>query len=90
MKTVFSCLIISVLSLIVTGIITSIWWFLIIYLVFIFLFFFVIEIRINCSHCPYYAENGKFFLDCPGNNVFPKIWKFNPKPIRPIEKIGSI
>jgi hypothetical protein len=88
-KTVFSFLIIAVLGLIVTGFFTKIWWFLIIYLIFIILFFSVIEIRINCTHCPYYAENKKF-LNCPGNNFLPKIWKFNPKPIRPIEKIGTI
>lgn len=89
MKTVFSFIIIAVLGLIVTGIITGFWWLLAIYIIFIVLFFFVIEIRINCSHCPYYAENKKT-LNCPGNNFFPKIWKFNPKPISPIEQTGSI
>lgn len=89
MKTVFSFVIISVLGLIATGIITDFWWLLVIYIIFIILFFFVIEVRINCSHCPYYAENKKF-LNCPGNNFFPKIWKFNPKPISTIEKIGSM
>jgi hypothetical protein len=53
------------------------------------LFFFVIEVRITCSHCPYYAKDEKF-LNCPGNNFFPKIWKYNPKPISIIEQIGSI
>ena len=89
MKTVFSFITIAVLGLIVTGVITSLWWFLIVYIIFIVLFFFVIENKINCSHCPYYAENKKL-LNCPGNNFFPKIWNFNPKPISPIEKTGSI
>jgi len=89
MKTVFSFVIIAFIGLIITGIITNTWWFLVIYILFIGLFFFLIETRINCSHCPYYAEHKKF-LNCPGNSFFPKIWKFNPKPISPIEKAGSI
>ena len=89
MKIVFSFIITAVLGLITAGIITDFWWLLVIYITFIFLFFFVFEIRFTCSHCPYYAENKKF-LNCPGNNFFPKIWKFNLKPISFIEKIGSI
>ncbi len=88
MKTVFSFIIIATFGLIITGKITNFWWLLLIYIIFIVLFFFIIEIKLNCSHCPYYAENKKF-LNCPGNNFFPKIWKYNPKPISPIEKFGS-
>ena len=89
MKTVFSFVIIAISGLIVNGLVTGMWWFLVVYIIFIVLFFFVIEVRINCSHCPYYAENKKR-LNCPGNNFFPKIWRFNSKPITPIEKAGTI
>jgi hypothetical protein len=89
MKTVFSYVLIAILGLVVTGILTGNWIILIIFLIFIGLFFFVIEIKINCSHCPYYAENKKT-LNCPGNNFFPKLWKYNPKPISLGEQIGSI
>jgi hypothetical protein len=89
MKTVFSFILIAILGLIVTGILTGLWLLFILYIIFILLFFFIIEVKINCSHCPYYAENKKF-LNCLGNNFFPKIWKFNPKPISHIEQIESI
>lgn len=89
MLVVFSSVIIGTYSLFIVGKITDIWWILIFYIIFILLFFFVIETRINCTHCPYYAEN-KRHLDCPGNNFFPKIWKYNPKPINAYEKIGSL
>jgi hypothetical protein len=89
MKTIFSFIIIALLGLISTGFITNIWWLLVLYFVFIVLFFFLVETRVTCSHCPYYAENKKL-LNCTGNNFFPKIWKFNPKPINKTEKIISI
>jgi MFS family permease len=88
MLAVFSSLIIGVFGLIITGLIISNWWILTFYIVFIILFFFVIEIRITCSHCPYYAQKSKH-LDCPGNNIFLKIWKFHPEPMNHYEKVGS-
>jgi MFS family permease len=88
MLVVFSSLVIGVFGLIITGLIISNWWILTFYIVFIILFFFVIEIRITCSHCPYYAQKSKH-LDCPGNNIFLKIWKFHPEPMNRYEKVGS-
>jgi len=88
MLTVFSSLIIGIFGLVITGLIIGSWWILIFYIVFICLFFFVIEIRLTCSHCPYYAQNSKH-LDCTGNNIFPKIWKFHPEPMKRYEKVGS-
>ncbi len=88
MLAVFSSLIIGVFGLIIIGLIIDNWWILIFYIVFIFLFFFVIEISLTCSHCPYYAQKSRH-LDCPGNNIFPKIWKFHPEPMRRYEKVGS-
>ena len=88
MLAVFSSIIIGVLGLIITGLIISNWWILTFYIVFVILFFFVIENRLTCSHCPYYAQKSKH-LDCPGNNIFPKIWKFHPEPMKRYEKFGS-
>ena len=88
MLAVFSSLIFGVFGLVITGLIIGSWWILIFYIVFIFLFFSVIEIRLTCSHCPYYAQKSNH-LDCPGNNIFPKIWKFHPEPMKHYEKIGS-
>jgi hypothetical protein len=47
------------------------------------------EIRILCSHCPYYAEPGPF-LRCIGNYGLPKVWKYNPNPISTSEKIQLV
>ena len=47
------------------------------------------EIRILCSHCPYYAEPGPFFR-CIANYGLPKVWKYNPKPISTSEKIQFV
>jgi hypothetical protein len=51
------------------------------------LFFFELwEIRILCSHCPYYAEKGTV-LHCIANYGSLKVWKYHPEPISTSEKI---
>ncbi|MCK4777040.1 MAG: hypothetical protein KAS39_01610, partial [Actinomycetia bacterium] len=51
------------------------------------LFFFTLwEIRILCSHCPYYAEKGKT-IHCIANYGMPKLWKYRPGPVSMAEKI---
>jgi len=50
------------------------------------IFFGFWEIRILCSHCPYYAEKG-FTLHCIANYGCPKFWKYRPEPINTSEKI---
>ena len=51
------------------------------------LFFFEFwEIRILCSHCPYYAEKSST-LHCIANYGSLKVWKFNPGPITTSEKV---
>ena len=89
MLAIFSSLILGVFGLILTGLITGNWWILIFYIFFSLLFFVVIENRITCSHCPYYAEKS-IHLNCPGNSIFPKIWKYHPEPMNRYEKFGSI
>jgi hypothetical protein len=49
----------------------------------------VIEIRLTCSHCPFYAEK-TLRLHCLANILAPKLWKFHPEPMNIYEKIGSI
>ncbi len=58
---------------------------------FIFLIFFlqVWENRILCSHCPYYASEGRI-LRCHGNYGLFKLWKYNPKPMSWTEQIQMI
>jgi len=50
------------------------------------IFFGFWEIRILCSHCPYYAEKG-VILHCAHNYGCPKFWKYHPEPISNSEKI---
>jgi hypothetical protein len=47
------------------------------------------EIRILCSHCPYYAEPGPL-LRCIGNYGLPKFWRYHPEPISRSEKVQFI
>jgi len=51
-----------------------------------FALFFIIETRILCSHCPYYAEDGKI-LHCLANHGFYKYAKYHPEPLNLFEKI---
>jgi hypothetical protein len=48
-------------------------------------FFNFVEIRVMCSHCPHYAEEGKT-LKCWANYGSPKIWKYRPGPMSITEK----
>ncbi len=61
-------------------------WFLLGWVGFWLFFFEVWEIRILCSHCPYYAEDGKT-LHCIANYGSFKLWKFHPEPMNLSEKI---
>jgi hypothetical protein len=48
-------------------------------------FFGFVEIIVLCSHCPHYAEPGNF-LRCWANHGSPKLFKYRPGPLTPIEK----
>lgn len=49
------------------------------------LFFGYVEIKILCSHCPRYAEEGRF-LKCYAHWGFPKIPRYDPGPMSALEK----
>ncbi len=49
------------------------------------LFFFVVEGRVLCSHCPFWAEEG-WVLHCHANYGVIKFWKFRPGPMSRLEK----
>lgn len=51
-----------------------------------FAMFFIIETRILCSHCPYYAEDG-IILHCLANHGFFKYAKYHPEPMNLFERI---
>ena len=64
-------------------------WFLLGWVGFWNFFFEFWEIRILCSHCPYYAEEGKT-LHCNANYGSLKLWKYHPEPMNLSEKIQLI
>jgi len=54
------------------------------------LFFFnVWETKILCSHCPYYALEGKTLV-CLANHGCLKLWKYNPAPMNRFEKVQFV
>ena len=61
-------------------------WWLIPWLIIIIGFFGFVEIRVMCSHCPHYAEEGSS-LKCWANYGSPKIWKYRPGPMTFLEKV---
>ena len=48
-------------------------------------FFGLVEIRVLCSHCPHYAEEGST-LKCWANHGSPKLWRYRPGPMSTAEK----
>ncbi|MCP4639948.1 MAG: hypothetical protein GY851_05935, partial [bacterium] len=49
-------------------------------------YFGFVEIRVMCSHCPHYAEEGAT-LGCWANHGSPKLWKYRPGPMSLAEKV---
>jgi len=60
-------------------------WMLILWLSLIIGYFGFVEIRVMCSHCPHYAEEGTT-LKCWANYGSIKIWKYRPGPMTSWEK----
>jgi len=61
-------------------------WWLLGWLVIWLLFFFVVEGRVLCSHCPFWAEEGRV-LHCHANYGVIKLWRFRPGPMSRLEKL---
>ena len=76
---------IAIFGMVLVGLITGTWWTLISYIVYFFLMFGILEIRFLCSHCPYYAEEGKV-LHCLANHGSYKFWSYHPEPLNRFEK----
>ena len=68
-----------------TAMITGYWWSMWAYGGLVALTFIIIEPRLLCSHCPFYAMEGKV-LKCGGLWGMPKFWKYRPEPISTSEK----
>ncbi len=69
-----------------TAVLASGWIPLAVYVVFIVGYFNFVEIRVMCSHCPHYAEEGAT-LRCWANHGSPKLWKYRPGPMSTTEKV---
>jgi len=78
-------LLIIIFGIVVVGFLTGVWWPLYAYVIYFFLMFGVFEIRFLCSHCPYYAEEGKT-LRCLANHGSYKFWSYHPEPLNRLEK----
>ena len=84
-----SFIIMAVLGTGLTSILIGSLWPVFVFSIFSALFFLVIQPRITCSHCPYYAED-RIFLHCTENHFSPKIWRYHPERITHWEKIGTV
>ncbi len=61
-------------------------WYLLGWVAFWLIFFELWEIRILCSHCPYYAERSTT-LHCIANYGSLKVWDYHPEPMSASEKV---
>jgi hypothetical protein len=59
------------------------------YFVFCLILFLIVEIRILCSHCPFYTRDGSS-LRCLANYGAPKLWRYRPAPMNSAERIGLL
>ena len=85
----FPYTIVAFLGIAVTGLLTGVWWPLIAMIAFFPAFFLVLEIRVLCSHCPFYGEDSKI-LHCLANHGTPKLWRYRPEPLNKLEKISFL
>ena len=61
-------------------------WSLLIWIALVIGYFGFIEIRVMCSHCPHYAEEGRT-LRCWANYGAPKPWRYRPGPMSKTENV---
>jgi hypothetical protein len=61
-------------------------WYLLGWAGFAIFFFFVWEARVLCSHCPYWAGEGRV-LHCLANHGVIKLWRYHPEPMSRSEQI---
>jgi hypothetical protein len=76
----------AVFGLVLVGIFTGAWWPLIAFgAAAIVMWVLGLETRVLCSHCPYWAEDGKT-LRCWALTGSPKIWRYRPGPMNALER----
>lgn len=91
LRIAFYIMIPSFVGFILAGLLLNNWLYLIIYIAFWIVFFGAFEIRVLCSHCPYYQEEKQgLILHCLANHGTLKLWKYHPEPMKTWEKIAFI
>ena len=79
-------LVLAFFGIALTAVLTGSWWALVAYAILcIALWGFGIETRFLCSHCPYYAEDGRT-LHCLALHGSRKLWRYRPEPMNRLEK----
>lgn len=71
----------------VASLFTGLWWAFLLFSAVMVLNFTVIESWYLCRHCPFYEKEGET-LECITLKGMPRIWQFDPTPMRRSEKIG--
>jgi hypothetical protein len=80
-------LVLSVFGLVLVGVATASWWPLVAFgAACLALWDLGLETRVLCSHCPFWAEEGKT-LHCLALTGSPKIWHYHQGPLAPWEKV---
>lgn len=85
----FPPLVLAAIGIVLVNLLTGKWWPLVVYGIILIVFFVFYEIRILCSHCPYYAEEGAV-LHCLANHGLIKIWRYRPEPMNGFERMSLI
>lgn len=83
--TVMPAMLCCLFGTVILWIVQGIWWPTIAYVLFFPIGLGVVETRFLCSHCPYYAQEGRV-LHCLANHGLLKIWRYHPEPMNRIEK----
>jgi hypothetical protein len=79
-------IVVAIFGMVMVGIMSGLWWPLAALFIMVIVFWgFGLETRILCSHCPYYAEEGKT-LHCLALHGSPKWWRYRPEPMNRLEK----
>lgn len=86
MATVLPAMLGCITGTVLIWIVQGAWWPTITYILFFPIVLGVAETRFLCSHCPYYAQEGRV-LHCLANHGLLKFWRYHPEPMNKLEKV---
>ncbi len=76
---------IQICAYIIIGLITGNWWNMAVFVWLMIMWPLGLETLVLCRHCPYYTDDGKT-LTCWALRYMPKWWKYDPRPLKGLEK----